>query len=284
MKLADFKNKFTGYIPKLGMVHVYDPARGDLTRPDQANTPPEKALVLPLFYHEVNGQPAVVFEWIIEDPVCPGVEVQVDYAVVECIYPASDYLAVGDGSMLGKHETARYNFDRWVEAQDSDVQKHVEDRLPRSAGAILSDCVEVLGERGKQYDTSGQERSAQRIAAVYNALKGTELTAMDVWDLLMVLKLVRAQDATGVDSRVDLTAYAALSAEEMESIVHGSGPSDVDLPTQTKGVNVAGWSLEALSRLAADLNKKQPTADTFITGIIGDDLGNHIKINLYPQK
>lgn len=258
-------------LPMIGKVHVYDPARSGIDIPDQDNTPPAKALILPLAITEINGAYMVVFEWIIEDPACPGVELQVDYARPECIFPASDYLAVGDGSMLGKHATARYNYDRWVEAQPFDAPAIDEDRLPRSAGAILRSCVDIMAERGKQYDTTGQERSAARIAAVYNALKGTRFTAMDIWDLLMVLKLVRAQEDSGVDSRIDLTSYAALSAEEMESIVYGSGPSDVEpsgFKVEAEGfaiisdgfnqvkVKIAPWGDAALDRIAEDMKRQ----------------------------
>lgn len=266
-------------LPMIGKAHVYDPARAGLDIPDQVNTPPAKALILPLAFTEINGKVMVVFEWIIEDPECPGVELQVDYAIPECVFPASDYLPVKD-RMLGKSETARYNFARWVEAQPfgEDPAKE-EDRLPRSADAILRSCVDIMAERGKKYDTTGQERSASRIAAVYNALKGTSFTAMDIWDLLMVLKLVRAQEDSGVDSRVDLTSYAALSAEEMESIVYGSGPSEVDeakggmhvaFETTSEhsgfkingsgalfvgGVKLGRWDDAALDRLAEDMKR-----------------------------
>lgn len=266
-----FANKFNGKAAVIGLLHTYDPARGDLDRPDQVNTPPEKALVLPLAFTMINGQGVVVFEWIIEDPACPGVELQVDYCVPECLYPASDYLCVGQDKAFGKHETARYNFARWVEAQPFDAPAVDEDRLPRSADAILHACVDIMAERGKKYDTTGQERSAARIAAVYNALKGTSFTAMDIWDLLMVLKLVRAQEDSGVDSRVDLTSYAALSAEEMESIVYGSGPSDVEpsgFKVEAEGfaiisdgfnqvkVKIAPWGDAALDRIAEDMKRQ----------------------------
>ncbi|QHJ80204.1 MAG: hypothetical protein [Bacteriophage sp.] len=290
MTTVDYANKFTGHVPQIGKLHTYDPKRGDLSRPDQSNCPPEQALILPLCFTTINGQGVVVFEWIIEDPECPGVELQVDYCVPEAIYPASDYHRKSKhGEVFGKHETARHNFARWVEQQPFGGQEP--EHEPRSAAGILMDCVDLLGERGKQYDKTGQERSAARIAAVYNALKGASLTAMDIWDLLMILKLVRAQDATAPDSRIDLTSYAALSAEEMESICYGSGPSEVESPTQTKGVNVAGWSHEAVGRIVADLKQNQQKPEevlmqvlgrgTRINGVIGDDLGKHIKINLF---
>lgn len=223
--MINMNNKFNGYKPKLGMIHVYDPARGDRGRPDQANTPPSGALVIPRFATEHNGQTLVMFEWIIEDPNCPGVEFQVDYCVVECLYPVSEYLAIGTGESMSRSEVARYNFSKFVTQAAQDQMD--EERLPRSAGAILLDGVELLNERGEGYD-NGQERSAARVAAMFSALKRREFTAMDVWDLLMCLKLVRAQNTTKIDSRADLTCYAALSAEEMEGIIYGSGPSEVD--------------------------------------------------------
>lgn len=234
-----FANKFTGYTPKIGLIHVYDPSRGDLSLIDQDNTPPEKALILPIAFTESNGQPLVVFEWIIEDPACPGVELQVDYCTIECVYPATDYLPIGAGESMKRGEVARYNFARYVESHNA--KKMDEERLPRSAGAVLLDGVELLNARGEGYDNN-QERSAARIAAMFSALKRREFSAMDVWDLLMCLKLVRAQDTKKIDSRADLTCYAALSAEEMENMIYGSGPSEVEIKGE-------GWKVDVISSI-----------------------------------
>lgn len=83
---------------------------------------------------------------------------------------------------------------------------------------ILYECRKLIIQRGEQngYD-NGRERSAAKIAEVFNALKGTSLSEKDVWDLLLVLKLVRAQTSTGNDSRRDMVSYAALGAECSEN-------------------------------------------------------------------
>lgn len=228
--MLNTKNKFTGFEPKIGMLHIYDPRRGDLCRADQDNTPPELAAVLPIAYTEFEGHTMIVFEWIHLD-LDGNVTLEVDYGVVECLYPATDYLPVRHRQPMGKTEIAMYNTELMKKAA---AQKQMdEERLPRSASAILMDGVGLLDERGQGYD-HGQERSAARVAAMFSAMKNREFSAMDVWDLLICLKLVRAQDTTSIDSRVDLTNYGALSAEEMENIIYGSGPSEVEAEEAAK--------------------------------------------------
>lgn len=65
-----------------------------------------------------------------------------------------------------------------------------------------------------------QEKSAPKIATIYNAKKGANLTTLDVWDLLICLKearleaiLVNGSDPT--DTLVDLISYSALKAEQI---------------------------------------------------------------------
>lgn len=237
------KNKFTGFEPKIGMLHVYDPLRGDLSLQGQDNTPPALAAVLPIAYTEFEGETMIVFEWIHLDRN-GNVALEVDYGVVECFHPTTDYLPVVHGQPMGKKEVAMYNTELMKKAASK--KQMDEERLPRSASAILMDGVELLNERGHGYD-QGQERSAARVAAMFSAMKNREFSAMDVWDLLICLKLVRAQDTTSIDSRVDLTNYGALSAEEMENIIYGSGPSEVDVNVAGKGWKITGDEFQILS-------------------------------------
>ncbi|WP_025670617.1 DUF6378 domain-containing protein [Escherichia coli] len=90
-----------------------------------------------------------------------------------------------------------------------------------SAADLLRLAAETIEQRGKQngYDRK-EEKSAPKIATIYNAKKGTNLTPLDVWDLLICLKearleaiLVNGSDPT--DSLVDLISYSALKAEQI---------------------------------------------------------------------
>lgn len=85
-----------------------------------------------------------------------------------------------------------------------------------SAHEILDVAGKLLGARGVDYDSEGGERSAARIAAAYNAVKGKKiLEAGDVYLIHDLTKKVRQESASGyhVDSGDDATAYAALTAE-----------------------------------------------------------------------
>lgn len=90
-----------------------------------------------------------------------------------------------------------------------------------SAADLLRIAAETIEQRGKQngYDRK-EEKSAPKIATIYNAKKGTNLTPLDVWDLLICLKearleaiLVNGSDPT--DTLIDLISYSALKAEQV---------------------------------------------------------------------
>lgn len=90
-----------------------------------------------------------------------------------------------------------------------------------SAADLLRIAAETIEQRGKQngYDRK-EEKSAPKIATIYNAKKGTNLTPLDVWDLMICLKearleaiLVNGSDPT--DTLVDLISYSALKAEQI---------------------------------------------------------------------
>lgn len=88
---------------------------------------------------------------------------------------------------------------------------------PSTAPDLLNQAAQLLIERGKQYDTSGQERSSAKIVAAFNTITGRDLTPGEGWLFLMLLKAVRFYSNTEIphrDSLEDLIAYAALHAEE----------------------------------------------------------------------
>lgn len=89
------------------------------------------------------------------------------------------------------------------------------------AADLLRLAAETIEQRGKQngYDKK-EEKSAPKIATIYNAKKGANLTPLDVWELMICLKearleaiLVNGSDPT--DTLVDLISYSALKAEQI---------------------------------------------------------------------
>lgn len=88
---------------------------------------------------------------------------------------------------------------------------------PSTASDLLKQAEQLLTERGRQYDTSGQERSSAKIVAAFNTITGRDLTPGEGWLFLMLLKAVRFYSNTETphrDSLEDLISYAALHAEE----------------------------------------------------------------------
>lgn len=86
---------------------------------------------------------------------------------------------------------------------------------------LLRLAAETIEQRGKQngYDKK-EEKSAPKIAAIYNAKKGADLTPLDVWDLLICLKEARLEailsnNSDPTDTLIDLISYNALKAEQI---------------------------------------------------------------------
>lgn len=86
-----------------------------------------------------------------------------------------------------------------------------------TAPELLNQAAQLLAERGKQYDKSGEERSAAAIVAAFNAITKRDLTPGEGWLFMVLLKAVRFYSNTETphrDSLEDMIAYAALHAEE----------------------------------------------------------------------
>ena len=90
---------------------------------------------------------------------------------------------------------------------------------------FLKDAITTVDQRGTDngYDV-GQERSAARIAKVFNALTDHNLSEADVWTLLIVLKQVRNQRKFKHDNIVDMAGYAGLLGECLAAGVKPSIP------------------------------------------------------------
>lgn len=84
-----------------------------------------------------------------------------------------------------------------------------------SASSILSTAKDMLGERGKQYDTNGEERSMAKIVASFNAKTGRDLTELEGWLFMTDLKAVRALAGGSMDCFIDGAAYFALAGESV---------------------------------------------------------------------
>lgn len=84
-----------------------------------------------------------------------------------------------------------------------------------SAEQLLRKAEEIMTERGKQYDSTGQnrERSMGRIVAAFNCLYGTSMTEQQGWYFMLLVKLARQEVKPHADSMEDAIAYAALAGE-----------------------------------------------------------------------
>ena len=84
-----------------------------------------------------------------------------------------------------------------------------------SADEVLDMAKDTMAQRGQRRD-SGQERSMKRIVHVFEALTGHQLTEVEGWTFMVVLKLCREQTGPDLDNWIDGAAYMALAAEAVE--------------------------------------------------------------------
>ncbi len=116
----------------------------------------------------------------------------------------------------------RWNCGRLTYGIDDEKLFHVAPavpNLPTDVRSIGEEIISTLTERGKQYDASGKEaeRSMKKIVTAFNAITGQDLTAVQGWAFMQVLKQVRFFSNTTEphrDSLIDNGAYALLQAEE----------------------------------------------------------------------
>lgn len=96
------------------------------------------------------------------------------------------------------------------------TDKALIDDTPKAV-QILSEAIEVMAERGKSYDKTGNnaERSMPKVVAMFNALTGHELTPAQGWKFMACLKLARSEQGEHrEDNYLDGAAYFALAGEE----------------------------------------------------------------------
>lgn len=80
---------------------------------------------------------------------------------------------------------------------------------------FLNEVKDIQQQRAAEYEQDGGERSFQKIATIYNTLRGADLKPSDVALILSILKDVRfySQEGLHMDSVIDKISYASLWAE-----------------------------------------------------------------------
>lgn len=79
---------------------------------------------------------------------------------------------------------------------------------------ILKEASRILDERGKLRDSPDGERSMGRAISTFNALTDKDLTELDGWVFMIILKLSRAQSGKAhLDDYQDIAGYSALACE-----------------------------------------------------------------------
>lgn len=85
---------------------------------------------------------------------------------------------------------------------------------PRTAQSILRRAADLIEERAVQRDQENGEKSMAKTVQAFNAIYGTELTEVQGWHFMELLKMVRSAYGVYVpDDFEDKVAYAALAAE-----------------------------------------------------------------------
>lgn len=84
-----------------------------------------------------------------------------------------------------------------------------------TADSILHQAAATVEQRGKDYNSPGGERSMRATVEAFNAIRGKDLSVVDGWAFMEILKMVRARHSPHkIDNFLDGAAYAALAGEE----------------------------------------------------------------------
>jgi hypothetical protein len=83
------------------------------------------------------------------------------------------------------------------------------------APTLLSHAVNIMKERGQNYDCKEGERSMAKTVKMFTALTGIEMTEEQGWKFMACLKLVRSETGNNAhaDNYIDGAAYFALAGE-----------------------------------------------------------------------
>lgn len=77
---------------------------------------------------------------------------------------------------------------------------------------VLAKAAECIADRGSRYE-SGRERSMSLTVELFNRLTGHDLSEVEGWRFMRLLKIVRSLGAFDPDHYVDEAGYAALECE-----------------------------------------------------------------------
>jgi hypothetical protein len=82
------------------------------------------------------------------------------------------------------------------------------------AARILTKALDILDERGKEYEQAQGERSMAKTVEIFFAVTRIRLTEYEGWKFMQCLKLARqAVETPKLDSFIDSINYEALAAE-----------------------------------------------------------------------
>lgn len=97
---------------------------------------------------------------------------------------------------------------------------------------ILNQAAAEQKSRAVYYDAPQGERSMAKTVAMFNVLHGTQLTEVQGWQFMEILKMVRSsQGALRPDNFIDGASYASL-AGEAASAAAAQEPSVESQPTK----------------------------------------------------
>lgn len=83
-----------------------------------------------------------------------------------------------------------------------------------SAPDILIAAADAISDRASLRDQPNGERSMARAVASFNAIYGTDITELQGWQFMVLLKMARSvAGRVNVDDFTDAAAYAALAGE-----------------------------------------------------------------------
>lgn len=88
-----------------------------------------------------------------------------------------------------------------------------------SAVDFLTQAALILQERGEQRRLPNGERSMARIVQIFNLLMGRDLTELEGWIFMKVLKMTRAVSGEfQPDDLLDDISYSALALEHLARV------------------------------------------------------------------
>ena len=120
------------------------------------------------------------------------------------------------------------------------------------AVSLLIDAADTITERGNQRDKPTGERSMARTVAAFNELFGHQLTEIQGWQFMAILKIARSS-AGGyrADDYTDQAGYSALAGECAAREIAATTQAEAE-----RGVRVAS-SQQAINELQRLIDAKR---------------------------